>query len=355
VLGVTLVVVVATDLASGGAKARTDWLLQDPLNGVDKLTPVDLGTYYQADGAVQFLRRRLAEEPGRYLGYAPEVNGRAMPYTTRFMDPITATLEVDNRALPLGLQDVQGYDASHLARYDAYLSALNGATQNYHDAEVFRTGLSSPLLDLLNIRYVVVPRQDYLDTYDATALERFPSIAYEDERVRILENPAALPRAWIVHTATRATSAEALSAIASGRIDPRSTALLEETEPPLARQADSDEDRAQVTEDTADRIVVHTSTEAPGLLILSEINYPAWDAYVDGQPAHIYAADGALRAVLVPAGEHRVEQRFQSRQLALGIGVSGLALSVLAIVWVSATAAAVRTGRRACGDSRASA
>jgi hypothetical protein len=333
-LGFALVLGVASDLASGGAKARADWLLHDPLNGVDKLTPVDLGTYYQADGAAQFLRQRLAEAPSRYLGYAPEVNGMALPYTTRFMDPTTGALEVDNRALPLGLQDVQGYDATHLARYDAYLTALNGVTQNYHDAQVFRAGLSSPLLDLLNVRYVVVPRLDYLDAYDTTALERFPSTAYEDERVRILENPAALPRAWIVHAATRASPGDALTEIASGGVDPRSTALLEETAPPLAQPADADQDLAQVTEDLPDGITVHTSTNAPGMLVLSEVDYPAWQAYVDGQPAHTYVADGMLRAVFIPAGEHRVEQRFESPTLAHGMLISALVLSALVLLWI---------------------
>jgi hypothetical protein len=80
-----------------------------------------------------------------------------VPYTLRFADPVTSDLLVDNRALSLGLQDLQGYDAVHLARFDAFLRRLNdGQAQNYRDAEVFESGLGSALLDLVNVRYLVV-------------------------------------------------------------------------------------------------------------------------------------------------------------------------------------------------------
>ena len=61
-----IVLMVTADLAVGGAKARTDSALVDPLNGADKLTPVNLATYYQSDAAADFLRARALESPGRY-------------------------------------------------------------------------------------------------------------------------------------------------------------------------------------------------------------------------------------------------------------------------------------------------
>ena len=41
-------------------------------------------------------------------------------------------------------------------------------------------------------------------------------------------------------------------------------------------------------------------------MVLSEVYYPSWKAYVDGYPTHLYVADGALRAVAVPPGDHIV-------------------------------------------------
>ena len=340
---VTLVVVVPTlDLAVSGAKAFEDRAPQDPLDGIAALARVDLETYYQPTSADIFLQQHLTQAPARYFGFAPDVDEQPLAYTVRFLDPSTAGLEVNNHALPLGLQDVQGYDASHLRRYDAYLAALNGQTQNYHNAEVLSQGLTSPLLDLLDARYVIVPPVDHLDSVDAPALERDVPI-YADENVRILENPSAFPRAWIVHAATQAGAGsdadDGMAQLASGRVDAHQTALLDDPPPLLESPADPELDQTLVTRYEADQLAIRTSTTAPGLLVLSEVYYPAWKAYVDDQPAHLYVADGALRAVAVPPGEHNVELRFESDTLRLGLVISSVAALLLVLLGLAAVVA----------------
>src|SRR5262249_676521 len=68
-----LVLLVAADLAVGDAKGRSDVTLTDVHNGADKLTPVDVVTYFEPDGAARFLQGQLQSDgtPGRYIGYAP--------------------------------------------------------------------------------------------------------------------------------------------------------------------------------------------------------------------------------------------------------------------------------------------
>src|SRR5712692_3426704 len=256
-----VVLLLTADLAASGARARTDRALRDPLDGIAALAPVDLSTYYQASGAAAFLQQQLMESPFRYFGYAPDVHGQPIAYTVRFLEPRTADLEVNNHALPLGLYDIQGYDASHLRGYDSFLAALNGQTQNYHNAQVFPRGLSSPLLDLLNARYLIVPAHS--DAVDAPALERFPNTVYQDGQVRILENLHAFPRAWIVRSATQVTAGSPPADIASGYVDPRQTALLEDRPPPLESPADPSGDQALLSSYEADRLAVHTVTAAP--------------------------------------------------------------------------------------------
>jgi hypothetical protein len=328
---VGLAALVTADLAAGGVTARSNRMMTNPLDGIDRLTPVDLATYYQTGGAATFLQQHLRESPSRFLGYAPDVGGQPLAYTFRFADPHTAALLVNNHALPLGLQDVQGYDASHLRRYDEFLAALNGQTQDYHDASIFSKGMSSPLLDLLNTRYVVIPAR--VDAPGTPALDRFPTTVYVDDQVRILENPAAFPRAWIVHAAQDAPDGNgSVHRIAEGSIDARRIALLEETPPPLELPTNPELDQAGVLTYEADRINIRTSTGAAGLLVLSEIYYPAWKAYLDGQPVSLFVADGALRAVPVPVGEHMVELRFESETLRVGMLISGAATVLLAIL-----------------------
>jgi hypothetical protein len=166
-------------------------------------------------------------------------------------------------------------------------------------------------------------------------LERELPVVYEDDTVKILENREALPRAWIVHSARQTKPEEALDLLDSGAVDPKETALLEQTPPNLAEPDSASEDRASVTSYEAGRIGVETSTGAPGLLLLSEVYYPAWNAYVDGERVPLYRADYLLRAVPVPAGEHAVELRYESWTLRLGTAVSlltGLVLAALMLL-----------------------
>src|SRR5262249_38577270 len=148
------VLLVFMDLGIGGALARNARALSDPWDSVAALAPVDLDAYFEPSPAAAFLRDQMRDRPARYFGYAPYVDGQLLAYTVRFFDPRTGPLLVNNRAVTMGLQDVQGYDPMHVRRFDYYLAALNRTTQDYHNADVFPRGLKSPLLGMLNTRYI---------------------------------------------------------------------------------------------------------------------------------------------------------------------------------------------------------
>jgi hypothetical protein len=290
-----------------------------------RLVKIDLAHYYDPTGAANFLRSETAEERARYVGYGPYLRGngtRSYTYNNGFADPNTSALLASNLATPQGLQSIQGYNAVHLATYDEYIEALNGKTQGYHNADLYPNGLDSPLLDLLNVRYFVVPTVTGQDQQRLKDLKDAHPKVYGDDRVEVLENRDALPRAWIVHSARQTSQEEALDSLSSGAVDPRQTALLERRPPDLAEPDEPSADRASVTSYGADRIQLKSKTGAPGLLMLSEVYYPAWKAYVDGRPVSLYPADYLLRAVPVPAGDHTVELRYESWSLDAGIAIS---------------------------------
>jgi uncharacterized membrane protein YfhO len=103
-----------------------------------------------------------------------------------------------------------------------------------------------------------------------------------------------------------------------------------------ARDAVDDDatDHVAVVTHEPERLVVQTATATDGVLVLSEVAYPGWQATVDGAPTPIYVADGLLRAVALPAGDHRVELRFESDALRIGVLVSLLTATALVICCV---------------------
>ncbi len=323
-----LVAVMFVDLLSAG---RSMIEARETADGGGAIRKLDLSVYYGPRTGAAFLRSRAEGEPARYFGYDYVGNDTVMvAYATRFTDPRVKALLVNNAASHYGVQDVQGYDAIHLARYDEYMAALNERTQNRHFSNVVPEGLESPLLDLLNVRYVVTPAATGPEPGSPCGVSRTTSRPpTRTNGLQILENRDALPRAWIVHSARQTTPEEALKLLGSGDVDPRQTALLERSPPDLASPDDASSDRASVSSYEAGRVRVSATTGAPGLLVLSEVYYPAWKAYVDGEPAPIYRANHLLRAVPIPAGDHTVELRYESWPLRAGIAISLIALAVL--------------------------
>ena len=336
---ILVALVIFVDLFAAGRAALMSNL---DTEGGGAIRKVDLSEYYAPSGAVEFLRSEAAGgEPSRYFGYYPRTteSGTTVPYSIRFDEPDTTALLVNNRATLYGLQSLQGYNPTHLAAYDEYLRALNDRSQNYHDADIFARGLDSPLLDLLNARYILVPTG--VEWKSIEELKREYPTVYKDEQVTLLENRDALPRAWVVHDARQTQPDKALEQLSSGEVDPRRTALLEEKLPELPGAPETSGE-ARVTSYQPEKIEVEAQSGEPGLLMLSEIYHPAWKAYVDGEPVPVYRADYTLRAVPVPAGEHTVELRYESRALTAGLVTSLLTTAAL----VALVAARMVTTRR---------
>jgi hypothetical protein len=158
------------------------------------------------------------------------------------------------------------------------------------------------------------------------AVDLFPTV-YQDDDVRVLERTTAAPKAWIVHEARSAQAPVARQLVENGEIDPYAVALIDRDSDLDGTIPSDGNDSVTVTESEPEIMRYEVTTSTPGMLVTSEIVYPAWKAYVDGEKVEIATAFGLLRAVEVPAGTHVVEFRFESPN-----EVWGMALTVLAIL-----------------------
>lgn len=70
-----------------------------------------------------------------------------------------------------------------------------------------------------------------------------------------------------------------------------------------------------------------------GLLVIADLWDPGWHAYVNGKPTPILRANHALRGVVLPAGDWRLEFRYWPGSLTLGLGSMGAALFGL-VLWM---------------------
>jgi hypothetical protein len=190
------------------------------------------------------------------------------------------------------------------------LFAPGNAWERYH--EVSR--LDSPVLDLLNVRYLL--------TYapDAALRIQHPKfrLAANLPGHQAYENLAVLPRFFLVGETRRAGSpGEAIEMLRSPGFDPRRVAVVEGVEA-LAGAAGS----VRVEYYSAGGLALETEAAAPSFLVTSETWYPGWRATVDGREQPLVMTNGAFRGLPLPPGRHRVEMRFAPAILWWGAALS---------------------------------
>lgn len=69
--------------------------------------------------------------------------------------------------------------------------------------------------------------------------------------------------------------------------------------------------RAEIIDDSPQRITVKTETSDVGWLVLADTYYPGWQAFINNIPTKIYRADYMARGVLLPKGGNEVSFVFR--------------------------------------------
>ncbi|MFN2132072.1 MAG: YfhO family protein [Anaerolineae bacterium] len=239
-----------------------------------------------------------------------------------------------NTGMLFALSDIRGYETLVPERYDALFDRIAGSYRHHFHALL--ASADSPLLDLLNVRYVIADRP----------LGGRWELAYTQGGVYVYRNPGVLSRAFVVYDAVVVAGAQAsLERVAEGELDWRSVVVLEER--PAGWQPPAQAPASQPTVDLAhygpDRISLQVETAAQGLLVLTDTYAPGWTARVDGRPTPVYVADHAFRAVVVPQGTHAILFRYDPLSFRIGAALSGLTASALLTL---AAALVIRRVRR---------
>jgi Bacterial membrane protein YfhO len=184
--------------------------------------------------------------------------------------------------------------------------------------------LDSPVLDLMNVRYVLTRSADVARL---AAVPKFRHIA-SLPGTELFENTTVLPRFFFVHQVKAAASvSEAHDLIERQQIGLGDTAITEEV---LNLPAGTGGDVTVITYQPA-RIELTLKASQASLLVLSETYYPGWKAWIDDQPTPIHPVDIALRGVVVPAGAHRLRMEFRPVVLRVSLGISMATAILLAL------------------------
>jgi len=157
-----------------------------------------------------------------------------------------------------------------------------------------------------------------------------------DMNLVLVENPTALPRAYLARPRCVADSQEAFSLLFSQDFRPGRHAAVEcgTAAPEVTAQGGasaSGEGSVVLRRHEPERVEVEVDARAPGLLVLNDAYYRGWSVTVDDRPADILPTNVAVRGVAIPAGQHRVIFRYETPGARLAAWISLATLLLLGV------------------------
>ncbi|PZE20810.1 YfhO family protein [Paenibacillus xerothermodurans] len=148
------------------------------------------------------------------------------------------------------------------------------------------------------------------------------------------ENKMALPMVRSVRDIQYYSKDEILNIITNNRLpngEPlniASTALL--SEQPEFDGIITANSNLELIDDDNDFKLIRSNHASPSFVVISNVNYPGWKAYIDGIETKVYETDYLLQGVYIPAGNHTIEMRFEP--VSFKIGVICLLLGLFCII-----------------------
>ena len=255
-----------------------------------------------------FTSKSKAETPFEYTAADQQIDQDKGYY--RVMNTTVSTF--NDASTSYYHRSIGGYHGAKLKRY-----------QELIEYQISKGNMN--VLNMLNTKYFIVRNQ-------------------QDPAPMVQTNPGALGAAWIVNDWKIVANAdEEMKALDS--LNTRTTAVVD------TRFANDIKDAQKGTDSTAsiklvlkdgkvipNDMVYEVSGSKTNLVMFSEVYYPiGWNAYLDGKLVPHIRADYVLRAMQVPAGNHKIEFKFEPEAYATGEKISLAGSLLLLLLLAGAT------------------
>jgi hypothetical protein len=240
-----------------------------------------------------------------------------------------------NLATLVGIEDIHGYDALNVRHYLEVLGALDSSLVDVSNAALRRrigpitdeAALASPILDLLNVKYVL----STVATDPGTRLPGAPARGPREAVSRV--NQDFLPRAFLVAGARFFPTYDAVLAhMKTPGFDPRREVLLVGQGPGENPAQSLEPGRAEIVKYDETGLVVEVDAKTRCYLVVSDVFYPGWQASVDDGRAALLRADYAFRAVEVEPGPHTVRMTYRPPLFTIGLLFLAAGVALVAVM-----------------------
>lgn len=222
-------------------------------------------------------------------------------------------------------KSIGGYHAAKLRRYQEMIEEhiapemgrfARAVAANVGDLSKVDGDTIFPVLDMLNVKYAI--------------------LGVQDGQAIPVSNPHANGNGWFVKEVRYVPDADH-EILGLHEVNPKDVALVQEQfkEQLGGAQGMQPVDSTctvKLTKYDANALEYEVTSPKGGVVVFSEIYYPGWQAWVDGQPVEIARADYILRAINIEGGKHVVTFKFDPVSLHTTEAIANCALVVLLLV-----------------------
>ncbi|MDP4266834.1 MAG: YfhO family protein, partial [Bacteroidota bacterium] len=209
-------------------------------------------------------------------------------------------------------KSIGGYHGAKLRRY-----------QDLIDRYISKNNMN--VMNMLNTKYFIVPSQNQQDPNPIAQL-----------------NPGALGNAWFVNNYKIVNNPdEELGALKD--FNPAKTAIVDKSFSSFVSNIKNTETdttnngSVKLLEYEPDKLIYESRSDKEKLAVFSEIYYPkGWNSFIDGKPVSHFRVNYVLRAMVVPAGDHKIEFRFEPQVFYTGKKISTVSSIVVILLIISA-------------------
>lgn len=240
-----------------------------------------------------------------------------------------------NTSSAYALDDIRSLNALHVERYMRFIKELVHPQigEDRFSGEGLKK-LDFRILNLLNVKYILFtdsfPKNHFLDSPNL-------DLIYDGE-VKIYRNHSVYPRAFVAHNAiVDENDATVFKTLKDKDFDFKKNVILDRYPIEILQKDEAsltaiDQCQISILDYKTDHVLILSSLDREGFLVLTDTYYPGWIAIVDGKQKPIYRVDYLFRAVHLPSGSHRIEFIYKPNAFRIGLAISIIsALLVIAM------------------------
>lgn len=221
-----------------------------------------------------------------------------------------------NTNMLFNIKSANGYASLSLARFEEIENEILKGINTDHSS-VTLSNASLKLLSLFGTKYLVSP----FEVTGPPLTLRYTTEKHYNLRFRLYENHDFVPNVLLLTDVKVMKSSDITKEIEKASFNPRKTVILEKKQN-FSLASNYPQDVGTILsldkKNSGQQVLIKTDSKVPSHLLLTDIYYPGWHAYIDGKETEILQADYLFRAVPLSSGKHTITFVYKPASFLIG-------------------------------------